>query len=144
MQDIALLGIEGMRCAVGVRHLQVFALELDRIDSAAITQFHLGLTGGVEGNIVQGLDRCIKWDAPSDSAVLDHTQDELRSADLQVRRDLTHIRIAEYNMQPPKAPTVSMRLIARVQQGTSGHGVNTEHRFAKVRPLGDLITCACP
>jgi hypothetical protein len=31
-----------------------------------------GLTGGVEGNIVQGLTGASSADAPSDSAVLDH------------------------------------------------------------------------
>ena len=65
-------------------------------------------------------------------------QDELRSADLQVRRDLTHIRIAEDNMQPPKArfgQHAAHR--ACVQQGTSRHGVNAEQSFQK-SAAGDL------
>ena len=49
VQDIVLLSIEGMRCTVGVGHLQVCALDLDGIDFPAVAQFYLRLTGRVDG-----------------------------------------------------------------------------------------------
>jgi len=66
---------------------------------------------------------------PIEESIFDHVQDQRRRADLEVRRDLGHVRVAHDDVQTPVALGVGVGLVARV-----------DDRARRGRGARDLLT----
>src|SRR3954451_23526242 len=70
--------------------------------------------------------------------LLDHREDEARRADLEVRRHLAHVGVADDDVQPPVALRVRVRLIAGVDDRPFQRRLKTDLDFKEVGPPRDL------
>src|SRR5206468_9790871 len=77
-----------------------------------------------------------------DEARLDHREDERRRTDLEERRDLVEVRVADDDVQPAVLLRVGVRLVAGVDDGALQRRLETDLDLEEVRALADLETVA--
>jgi hypothetical protein len=77
-------------------------------------------------------------------AVLDQLEDERRRAELQQRRDLAQVRVADDHVQPAVLLGVGVRLVARVDDRALQGGFETDLGLEEVRALRHLVTVPRP
>ena len=71
--------------------------------------------------------------------ILDHLQHDRRGPDLQERRDLAHVRVADDHVEPAILVRVGVRLVARVDDRPLERGLQADLRLEEVRTLRQLI-----
>ena len=64
-------------------------------------------------------DRVLDGQVPHRHPRLDHPQDEVGGADLEHRRRLAHVRVADDDVQPPVVLGVGMRFVPGVDDGSA-------------------------
>ena len=71
-------------------------------------------------DVADGLDGRLEAIVLVEEAILDHVQDEGGGADLQIGRDLGHVRVAHDHVQAPVALGIGMGLVARIDDRARG------------------------
>ena len=78
------------------------------------------------------------------NAVLDHLEHDRGGPDLQERRDLAHVRVADDHVQPPVPLGVGVRLVARVDDRALQGRLEPDLGLEEVRALRELEHPAAP
>ena len=74
-----------------------------------------------------------------DEAVLDHREHDRGRADLEERRDLAQVRVADDHVQPAVLLRIGVRLVARVDDRALQRGLEPDLLFEEVGALADLV-----
>ena len=70
--------------------------------------------------------------------LLDHGEHQRRRPDLEVRRDLGEVRVADDHVQPAVLVGVGVRLVAGVDDRPLERGLQADLDLEEVGPLGEL------
>jgi hypothetical protein len=71
--------------------------------------------------------------------VLDHLEDDRRRPELEERRDLAQVRVADDHVQPPVLLGIGVRLVARVDDRALQRRLEPDLGLEEVRALRELI-----
>ena len=125
------------------RALEVLPLHLHRREPAAVGQADERRAREVPGHVVERRHRRRQREV-GDVAVLDQLEDERRRPELQQRRDLAQVRVADDHVQPAVLLGVGVRLVARVDDRALQRGLQTDLGLEEVRALRDLVAVPRP
>ena len=118
------------------RPVEVLGLDVDRRELAAVGEANAPAAGDVVADLADRADRVLEREvAPGRAVVFEHAQDDRRRADLQERRVLAHVRVADDHVQAAEPLGVGVRLVARVDDRPRSCG-GARHAFPDV--LGAL------
>ena len=128
---------------------EVVGLDVDRRELAARGQTDLPLAGYVVGDLADGPDGILPGQVAHDGVLLDHPHHQIRHPDLQQRRELAHVRVADDDVQAAESFGVGVRLVAGVDdrpgpRGGGGHtlpdvlGALGEAELSAAGPVEDL------
>ena len=102
--------------------VQVLRLDFDRRELASVGEPHPAATSEVVADLADGTDRVLECEvAPRARVLLEHSQHDRRRADLEERRVLAHVGVADDHVQAPEAFGVGVRLVPGVDD-RSGPG----------------------
>src|SRR5205823_9827609 len=110
------------------RAIEVFDLDLDRAHLTAARKLHAAPAGDVVGDLADRADRVLEREVAHHRALFDHAQHEIRRADLQKRRVLAHVGVADDHVETAVSLRVRVWLIARVDDRTAP-GRRRRHAF---------------
>ncbi len=96
------------------------------------------------GDRPQPRDRAVDGEVPADEPVLDHRQHQRGRADLEVRRHLGEVGVAEDDVQPAVLLRVGVRLVARVDDRPLQRGLQPDLDLEVVGALADLEPVLAP
>ena len=129
-------------CSTYFCPLEVLPLDLHRREPAAVGQRH---------RAVQVRSRETSWSAAPgsrargrDVVVLDHLQHERRRPDLEERRDLAQVRVADDHVQAAVLLGVGVRLVAGIDDRALQRGLEPDLGLEEVRPLAELVPLPGP
>ena len=95
--------------------VQVLGLDLDRRQLAPVGQPHPAATREVVADLADGADRVLEREvAPGAGVLLEHPQHDRRRADLEERRVLAHVGVADDHEEAPEAFGVGVGLVPGV------------------------------
>ena len=126
-----------------LRLLQVHPLHLDRGELPAVAQPHLVGQRRVVADRLQRLDRLLDREVAGQRPRLDHGQHQRRRPDLEVRRDLGEVRVADDHVQPAVLVGVGVRLVAGVDDRPLQRRLQAHLDLEEVRPLRTAGSPAC-
>src|SRR3954447_15003799 len=92
----------------------VLGLDLQRRHLPAVGEPDLAPSGHVVADLADGADRILQRHVLDRDTGLDHPQHQVGHGDLEQRRRLVHVRVADDDVQPPVALGVGVRLVAGV------------------------------
>jgi len=92
----------------------VLPLDLQCVGLAAVGELDLAAAGDVVADLADRPDRVLQREVAHRHARLDHPQHQVGRADLEQRRDLVHVAVADDDVQPAEALGVGVRLVAGV------------------------------
>ncbi len=87
---------------------------------------------------MQRCDRLLRHQVESEEAVLDHREHERRRADLEVRRHLGQVGVADDDVEPSVLLRIRVRLVAGVDDGPLERGLESDLDLEVVGTLADL------
>ena len=74
----------------------------------------------------------------AEDVVLDHREDDRRGADLQVRRHLAEVRVADDDVEAAVLLRIAVRFVARVDDGSLERGLQPDLFLEEVGALAQL------
>ena len=122
------------------RAVQVLALDLDCRELAPVRQPDPAPARDVVADLADRPDRVLQGEVPPGARVLfEHAQEDRRRPDLEERRVLAHVRVADDHVQPAEPLGVGVGLVAGVDD-RPGPGGRARDAFPDVLgPLGDAV-----
>ena len=117
---------------------QVNILQIERRHPLAAFEYKRLLKRQVARHLLVSVQRHGQRQIVLDELVLDHVQHQLRHADLEIGRNLGHIRVAQNDVQAAESVRIGVRLVARVKQRALVGGLEADQRLEKVRALRKL------
>ena len=120
--------------------VEVLALDVERRHLAPVVETHRAAARHVVADLADGPDGVLERHvAQHDRRVLEHAQQDRRGPDLQERRVLAHVRVADDHVQAPVALGVGVGLVTRVDDRAAARG-GAAHALPDVLgALGDAV-----
>ena len=118
---------------------QELPLQLHRGARATVDELERGPARGVVRHRAHRVDRTDDREVLVDEVVLDHREHDRGGADLQVRRDLAQVRVADDHVQAPVLLRVRVRLVARVDERALQRGLEPDLFLEEVGAGADLV-----